>query len=87
MYSNYLYIILFTIISEKDASKNKSESKKSKKTNKTDTLSVSSSNTKMESVGYEKEKGTAEIIEENSSNSPNKDDNETAVSINIIHQY
>ncbi|XP_060880894.1 dentin sialophosphoprotein-like isoform X2 [Metopolophium dirhodum] len=65
-------------IKEKDASANKSESKKSKKTNKTDTLSMSSSNIKMESVGYEKKQGTVEKTEENSSNSTDKDDNETA---------
>jgi len=73
------------MISEKNASENRSESRKSKKINKTDTLSNSSSNTKMESVGYEVGHGTAEIIEKNSSNLPAIDDKETAVSINIIH--
>ncbi|XP_029344955.1 uncharacterized protein LOC100569064 isoform X2 [Acyrthosiphon pisum] len=62
---------------EKDASENKPESRKTKSINKTDTLGMSSSNTEMKSVGYEEERCTAEIIEENSSNLPDKDDNET----------
>jgi len=73
------------MISEKNACENRSESRKSKKINKTDTLSKSSSNTKMESVEYEEARGTARLIEENSSDLTDKDYKETAVSIYIIH--
>ncbi|CAI6368713.1 unnamed protein product [Macrosiphum euphorbiae] len=63
--------IMKAVISEKNAGKNKSESRKSKNINKTETLSKSSSNTNMASVAYE------EIILEQPSTLPDIDDNGT----------